>query len=63
MLVFMVLWVVVIFAATRWLAARSSRLQAGGRVEASPEIPGGAGPEIEIPDTVPTEWVRTYRDE
>ncbi len=63
MLAFIVLWVVVILTGAGWAAARSSRLGAETRTEVPPEPPVDWGAEVEIPDTVPTEWVRAYRDE
>ena len=70
MVALVVLWIVVMFAGTRWLAARTSRLRSmegigGGPRPAGSEtrLPDAPFEDFEIPDTVPSEWVDAYRNE
>jgi hypothetical protein len=70
MVVLVVLWIVVMFAGTRWLAARTSRLRAMEGINGGPEpragdlsIPDPTLGDVVIPDTVPSEWVDAYRNE
>jgi hypothetical protein len=55
-----VLGIGVFFAGSRWLAARLARPRSVAGVDRWPD-PDCEEVEVEIPDTVPIEWVDAYR--
>jgi len=65
MVALVVLWIVVMFAGTRWLARRTSRLRLMEGINGGPEarLPDAPFEDFQIPDTVPSEWVDAYRNE